>query len=87
MKCALHLGGVLAGEYMSISGNVPCRVFSRLSCHDAPETNSPLTVFAKVLFAAGWWNNGKVQNDGVAPEVFEASCSSPGSNVRGRFSR
>ena len=56
-------------------------LLSRLSCHGAPEANSPLTVFAIVLFAAGWWNNGKVHNDRVAPEVFEASCSSPGSNV------
>jgi len=34
------------------------------------------------LFAAGWWNNGKVQNDGVAPVFLDVSCSSPGSNLR-----
>ena len=46
------------------------------------EINPPLTGSAIALFAAGLWNKGKVQNDGVAPEVFEASCSSPGSNIR-----
>ena len=46
------------------------------------EINPPLTGSAITLFAAGLWNKGKVQNDGVAPEVFEASCSSPGSNIR-----
>ena len=72
------------GSCMEIYVHQPKRA---LQCLARPlitpcEINPPLTGSAIALFAAGLWNKGKVQNDGVAPEVFEPSCSSPGRNIR-----
>ena len=85
-----HLGilrGLTRGT-LAASGQGSCKgiyVHQRkraLQCLVGPpitpcEINPPLTGSAIALFAAGLWNKGKVQSDGVAPEVFDASCSSP----------